>query len=171
MKVEEFSFHFVHILLMTMNPALHNLSLKTLFWFLSTSVFSEIQTSVAVWLLQTSEYSVKSSWKSTFRRFRSKINTIVQFYRIFIDLLWLVFLTYLNANGAKWSVNKWASSLNKVLFKDFCFTWMPNRQKFNMYYYSGLFLNSFRLNCTYYQKCKIFDIIPNFQLWSIEKQS
>ena len=40
-----------------------------------------------------------------------------------------------------------------------------------MYYYSGLFLNSFRLNCTYYQKCKIFDIIPNFQLWSIEKQS
>ena len=46
MKGEEFRFHFVRISLMTMDPALLNLCLKTLFWFLSTSVFSAIQISV-----------------------------------------------------------------------------------------------------------------------------
>ena len=36
----------VRILLMTMDPALHNLSLKTLFCFLSMIVFSAIQMNV-----------------------------------------------------------------------------------------------------------------------------
>ena len=62
LKGEEFSFHFVHISLMTRDPALYNLSLKTLLCFLSTSVFSAIQKKCAKWSSILLRFRLSISW-------------------------------------------------------------------------------------------------------------
>ena len=66
--------------------------------------------------------SLKILWKSTFRRFRSKIQAIVEFSLIFINSPRLEFLTNLDAKGAKGTVVKWGSSFHKVFSKIFYFT-------------------------------------------------
>ena len=61
-------------------------------------------------------------WKSTFRRFRSKIQAIVNFSDLhWLTVLWHEFLTNLDTKGIKRRLDKWAWIFHKVFVKNTSF--------------------------------------------------